>query len=927
MKRIISFIVLVTIISSLINYNIAFAFDDDSIKNLTISYYLDSVDGIKVHETYIADMKKGSSYEIKSPEVKDLTLKDDSQKIIKGTLNENTEINVIYSYSKTLQTYKVTYIGVDSLGNEIILDELQAEGNINEEVSIEYREFKGYNQRNGQTMKLFVTSDGKAAKNIYYDKKEEKPYIIFKTSGSYVESIMAKAGEDISEQINKIVEPERKGYKFIGWDTEIPTIMPEENLVINAKWEPIETEYNVLYWIQNAEDDEYSLIDNTIRTGITDSKVTATEEDELLGKTMDTASKFFGFDYSHADEITVDGNGKSVLNIYYDREIWSIVLLNNDNSVWKTFEGKYGSKVVNAPTNEELNKHYDNISGRKFIGLKNGTTYVSIDYFDDYNNTVGNAKQFIVRPYYDNNIYKINFEYFIEDIDGNGYELERSETWAVDSNPNSGQYDNTEKPNYGFTWKGGLWKTGKTIDAYENANNIYINYYSSGKYRFNPVYEYSGFYMKRIRSNVEFMSNGVEVEQMSNIPYEKEIDITTIIPKNGNENEVFAGWYIDPNIMEVTEPISNMKMPANDVTLYAKWVPVDRTVTFDSDGGSQIQTQKITSGDKATEPEIPVKSGYTFIGWYDEDGNLWSFDIPISKDITLHARWRENIKTSYTVEHIMNGEETPFYAETKEGMIGNTVLANAIAPDDEKYPEGAILDQIILNKSIVLDKESTKNKITFVYNDKEEKNYTVFYKDITTNEEIKEAKKVTTLNTVVTEKAIDIENYKTNMIYQTVNIKENNEITFFYESINNETNNIPVINAEDKTIVVGSKFDPLDGVTANDKEDGDITNNIKVISNNVDVNKEGNYEVIYEIEDSQGAKATKKVIIKVVSKDIVDEGPEVDKTDNNINNENLNNTKPIEELPNTGVESYVSLLGVISLMIGGAMTKKSKRND
>ncbi len=46
-------------------------------------------------------------------------------------------------------------------------------------------------------------------------------------------------------------------------------------------------------------------------------------------------------------------------------------------------------------------------------------------------------------------------------------------------------------------------------------------------------------------------------------------------------------------------------------------------------------------------------------------------------------------------------------------------------------------------------------------------------------------------------------------------------------------NNVPTIDAENKTIKVNEDFDPLSGVTASDKEDGDITSKIKVITNEV----------------------------------------------------------------------------------------------
>ena len=81
-------------------------------------------------------------------------------------------------------------------------------------------------------------------------------------------------------------------------------------------------------------------------------------------------------------------------------------------------------------------------------------------------------------------------------------------------------------------------------------------------------------------------------------------------------------------------------------------------------------------------------------------------------------------------------------------------------------------------------------------------------------------------------------------------------------------NQIPVINAEDKTIYVGDEFDPLKDVTATDKEDGDITLTIEnVIKNEVDNTKVGVYEVTYKVTDSQGASTVKTIKVTVKAKD------------------------------------------------------------
>ena len=83
----------------------------------------------------------------------------------------------------------------------------------------------------------------------------------------------------------------------------------------------------------------------------------------------------------------------------------------------------------------------------------------------------------------------------------------------------------------------------------------------------------------------------------------------------------------------------------------------------------------------------------------------------------------------------------------------------------------------------------------------------------------------------------------------------------------NKTDTAPVISgAVDKTIEKGKKFIPLDGITANDAEDGDITDLIEY-SGNVNVNKEGTYTAKYVVYDSDGNKAEVSITITVVYTD------------------------------------------------------------
>ncbi|MBQ8892095.1 MAG: DUF5011 domain-containing protein [Bacilli bacterium] len=83
-------------------------------------------------------------------------------------------------------------------------------------------------------------------------------------------------------------------------------------------------------------------------------------------------------------------------------------------------------------------------------------------------------------------------------------------------------------------------------------------------------------------------------------------------------------------------------------------------------------------------------------------------------------------------------------------------------------------------------------------------------------------------------------------------------------TLNNIGDKEPVINASDITLLINSEFNPVENVKANDEEDGDITSNVKVISNNVNTSKIGTYEVTYQVTDSKNHNISKTIKVYVV---------------------------------------------------------------
>ena len=70
-------------------------------------------------------------------------------------------------------------------------------------------------------------------------------------------------------------------------------------------------------------------------------------------------------------------------------------------------------------------------------------------------------------------------------------------------------------------------------------------------------------------------------------------------------------------------------------------------VTFDTKGGTAVESLMVDKDGTFTEPKAPTKEGYTFAGWYYND-ELYDFDTKVTGNIKLEARWNKADDTSVT---------------------------------------------------------------------------------------------------------------------------------------------------------------------------------------------------------------------------------------------------------------------------------------
>lgn len=125
--------------------------------------------------------------------------------------------------------------------------------------------------------------------------------------------------------------------------------------------------------------------------------------------------------------------------------------------------------------------------------------------------------------------------------------------------------------------------------------------------------------------------------------------------------------------------IEPTEVPSVEETKTPTPVEVWRSVSFESNGGTEVLDSRILDGNKVSKPTDPTKEGYTFDGWYKEKEltNLWDFDKNVvNANITLYAKWQE----LYDITFVNNG-----YGDNVDEIVDVLVLPELPVLTDENY--------------------------------------------------------------------------------------------------------------------------------------------------------------------------------------------------------------------------------------------------
>lgn len=622
----------------------------------TITYIFQKKNGEQTEEIARQIVKKGDTLlepEVKTGENEKFTGWDPA--VTFGTVGEITETKTITVTAKIEKVYYIFF--KDNTGRVVATKECTDGQTVSDFTDVTFpvgpdESITGwYFDEAAQAQKAdSVTINGQ---NVTLFAKVEKGYwITFDANGgSYTAPVFYANGTAAAAPVTN---PTLPGYSFDGWyldkDCTNPANFSEitTSTTVYAGWEAANTTYTVIHWQENADDNGYSYKESETKQGASGKQTAA------------TAKSYLGFTAQTITQETIAGDGSTIVNVYYKRNLYEVKFYSY--SGWFSSSEEYVNLRITAKYGANIRDKWPTYNGSStWATTDGGSTYqVNIDTMP-----LDGAKFYGPKTGYGSE----TAHYYVEVLPGESgtttyhgttYKLDHSDT-----SPGTG-YTVTQNDKYeltGFTYKEGTKNGGK----YDNAK----------------------FYYTRNSYNVVYVSNSQTVNTAS---YKYEADISNAgkyVPTTapvGKEDYVFAGWYADPT-GQTEYKFDGKTMPAQNITVYAKWVPPTYTVTlYDHDGklialgtdseGNPIYSLEVAKGAKFDEsqvPEITLDEGETFLGWKLQDGTPFNLDTEINRNYELYAH--VGSQKGYSVEYDKNG------ATSGDAPI-----------DDTKYAEGSYAD-------------------------------------------------------------------------------------------------------------------------------------------------------------------------------------------------------------------------------------------
>lgn len=430
-----------------------------------------------------------------------------------------------------------------------------------------------------------------------------------------------------------------------------------------------------------------------------------------------------------SDTVTVERDGSTVMNVYFDRADRTITFKNtssNGGAEVGKITAKWGSDI--RARFQEISEANTYLWSRASGGGSPWTSFLDVMPQDS-------------RTYY---AYKANStneqvaQYWGQDLEKN-YTILLFET----------------KVKYG---------SNLTVSEEEFVEIEGFTFNESKSTKKGERFNGAKFYYDRVKDNVLEFHSGNAVVRTAYPCYEESLSeyagyTDPPLPSNVEAgSHEFKGWYLNPECTESARvDLNTMTMPANNLALYAKWEPKYHQVRIvlqkNSDGvygpedsllevnGEKLEYISVLhgsivfSGNENRVPPDPNNGNYKFLGWfYMDDGVelMWDFEHhPVVANSVIYAKWSSEVLVPYTVyykDELGNDVAEP---TTSSSLAGHSLTVDAKVGNSLKseYREGYFPN--VVSHSIELRTEDAENGVeyTFVYTKAQKKKYTVHYLD------------------------------------------------------------------------------------------------------------------------------------------------------------------------------------------------------
>ncbi len=512
--------------------------------------------------------------------------------------------------------------------------------------------------------------EGSTSVNVYAIIKKGYWISFDSDGGSIVDSQFVLNGDKLT--LNKSTNPTKPGYTFDGWYNGSAKVENgatiESSMTLTAHWTPKQVNYTVIHWWENADDNGYSFHESENETGMTDTEANA------------KAKSYEGFTAQPVTKKTIKGDGSTIVSVYYKRKVYEVKFYSystpgfgwwdpgkpSEEYVDLRITAKYGQDISKQwPTKNESStwSTKDNgstyqanintmpLGGAKFYGPQTGSSYCEAFYYveilpgENSSITVGGIK------------YRLDHT---DKIYGSGIRITKED-----------QY-----PLKGFTFNKDI--SDEIGERYDGAK----------------------FYYTRNLYDLKFINNGKQDKTVSK-KYEQSIsseNYTPVRPSSLPDYYEFDGWYDNELCEGEAFDFNGKKMPAQNVTLYAKWTAkkINLTYNLNNPEGDVVKGSKnVEAGTIANTvlPSATTTSDYSFAGWYYADGNgnitsdAYNTNEAITKDTSVIGKWLYNgeLKVVYDPGTEESKATVPTDSNIYAGGAKVTVAKNATTTSKKKF--------------------------------------------------------------------------------------------------------------------------------------------------------------------------------------------------------------------------------------------------